>query len=224
MPPAELYADKERIKDKVGQGRHREVVGGLWDAVGALQLDFLKAQGLRPEHRLLDIGCGCLRGGVRCVAYLAPGHYYGLDNNASLIDAGLAVELPALGLTDRLPPANLLVSDTFAFKDFGVRFDYALAHSLFTHLSESRIRLCLLKLRPVLVPGGSFFATFFEVPAAHPRGTPFDHHHGVRSHDDADPYHYRVDAFAALARETGWRLVAHGPFGHPRDQHMLHLV
>jgi SAM-dependent methyltransferase len=224
VPPAGLYADKERIKDTVAQGLHREVVGGLWEAVGALQLAFLKAQGLRPEHRLLDIGCGCLRGGVHCVAYLAPGHYYGLDSNPALIEAGLTMELPALGLADRLPPGNLLVSDTFAFKDFGVRFDCALAHSLFTHLPEPAIRLCLLKLRPVLVPGGRFFATFFEVPDAHPRGTPFLHPHGVRSHDDADPYHYRLADFAALARETGWRLIDHGPFGHPRDQRMLHLA
>ena len=47
---------------------HREQVGGLWDEIGALQIDFLRAQGLRPGDTLLDVGCGCLRGGVHFVA------------------------------------------------------------------------------------------------------------------------------------------------------------
>ena len=61
---------------------HREQVGGLWDEVGALQIDFLRAQGLRPPDTLLDVGCGCLRGGVHLVGYLEPGRYYGIDRDA----------------------------------------------------------------------------------------------------------------------------------------------
>jgi hypothetical protein len=42
--------------------RHRDVVGGMWDDIGKLQFDFLCDHGLRPSCRLIDIGCGCLRG------------------------------------------------------------------------------------------------------------------------------------------------------------------
>ena len=43
-----MYDDLQRLATDVAQGRHREVIGGMWDAVGALQLDFMKRQGLAP--------------------------------------------------------------------------------------------------------------------------------------------------------------------------------
>src|SRR5687768_3023376 len=84
-------------------GEHRRLVGGAWDEIGSLQLAFMKAQGLRPEHRLLDIGCGALRGGRHFIRYPAPGQYYGIDRNASLLRAGKSVELVAAGLAGRQP-------------------------------------------------------------------------------------------------------------------------
>ena len=44
----------ELTDEEIRAGRHREFVGGLWSELGKLQLDFLRAQGLRPDHRLLD--------------------------------------------------------------------------------------------------------------------------------------------------------------------------
>src|SRR5208282_4584116 len=90
-------ANGEQAENKYGQqltnaeirsGSHREFVGGMWDEIGALQFEFLKEQGLAPGHRLVDIGCGCLRGGVHFVPYLQKGGYCGIDLNASLIEAG----------------------------------------------------------------------------------------------------------------------------------------
>ncbi|HEY7982454.1 MAG TPA: hypothetical protein VID19_13355, partial [Candidatus Eremiobacteraceae bacterium] len=37
---------------------HRAYVGGIWEEIGKLQFDFLVAHGLRPEHHLVDVGCG----------------------------------------------------------------------------------------------------------------------------------------------------------------------
>jgi len=34
--------------EEIEQGKHRELVGGLWDEVGRLQLDFLVREGLQP--------------------------------------------------------------------------------------------------------------------------------------------------------------------------------
>ena len=79
------FYDRKAIADAVKAGRHRESVGGLWDQIGQLQFDFLVANGLRPEHKLLDIGCGSLRGGVKFVRYLQSGHYFGTDLNGSLL-------------------------------------------------------------------------------------------------------------------------------------------
>ena len=67
---------------------HREAVGGLWEEMGRLQFDFVANQGLKPDHKLLDIGCGSMRGGVHFVSYLENSNYYGVDCNKALLDAG----------------------------------------------------------------------------------------------------------------------------------------
>ena len=46
---------------EVAAGAHRDFVGGMWDEVGALQFEYMQSAGLRPGHRLLDMGCGALR-------------------------------------------------------------------------------------------------------------------------------------------------------------------
>jgi hypothetical protein len=50
--------------------------------------------------------------------------------------------------------------------NFGVESDYAIANSVFTHISLNDIRLCLYRFTQQLAPGGRFIATFFEAPRA----------------------------------------------------------
>src|SRR6266545_606207 len=85
------YYDKTAVEADVRAGKHRECVGGLWDEIGRLQLDFLISRGLREHHRVLDIGCGSLRAGVKLVKHLRAGHYAGSDLNESLLTAGYEI-------------------------------------------------------------------------------------------------------------------------------------
>lgn len=198
---------------------HRERVGGLWDEIGRLQIDFLRAQGLRPDDTLLDVGCGSLRGGVHFVRFLAPGRYYGIDKDAELIRAGLEIELPRAGLAGRLPADHLLVNDAFEASRFGVAFDVAWAQSLFTHLQAPDIRRCLEQTARCVRAGGRFFATFFEcgedvaLPVTHAPG-------GITTRHDQDPYHYRFRDLAALCAGLPWRAAYMGEWSHPRAQRM----
>jgi len=75
-------------QEEILSGAHRAWVGGMWDELGQLQLDFMMQNGLQPSHNLLDVGCGSMRGGVRFVEYLDVGNYCGIDINESLISAG----------------------------------------------------------------------------------------------------------------------------------------
>ena len=77
--------DQQLTQERINAGIHRDMVGGRWDEIGRLQFDFLRARGLKPAHRPLDIGCGCLRGGIHAIKYLDAGNYYGLDINCWLI-------------------------------------------------------------------------------------------------------------------------------------------
>lgn len=196
---------------------HREFVGGMWDEIGALQLAFMRDRGLAPSHRLLDMGCGAMRGGVHFVRFLGPGGYHGLDINASLIDAGRK-ELVEAGLGDR--DARLLVDDGFDASRFGVRFDAAVAVSLFSHLPMNKIVRCLCEVARVLAPGARFHASFWEAP--HPAHlAPLTHAPaGIVTRYDADSYHYAFAEIAWMAGLAGLRAELVGDWGHPRGQQM----
>jgi SAM-dependent methyltransferase len=193
---------------------HRAAVGGLWEKIGALQFDYLVARGLRPEHRLLDVGCGSLRGGVRSVRYLDVGHYFGVDADPKLLDAG-RVELDAAGLADRR--VSLRHSDAFEV-DFGVQFDFVLAQSVFTHLSLNAIRVCLARVAPCLAPGGQFYATFFRAPADPFKPVERDR---FTTYYDRDPFHYPVEHLEWAAGGAGLTMTDLGQWSHPRGQEML---
>jgi len=209
---------RQLTADEIAAGQHRRVVGGMWDEIGRLQFDFLVARGLRPEHRFVDVGCGALRGGIHFVAYLAPGHYHGLDINHSLIDAG-RLELRKAGLDHR--HAKLLVNDRFDLSPFGTTFDYGLAHSVFTHVPFNSIVRCLSRVRDVLAPRGCFFATFFQAPRPACLDPLRHEGGGIRSYYDADPFHLSFQEIRIASRLAGLAADLIGDWDHPRDQQML---
>jgi SAM-dependent methyltransferase len=210
---------------ELAAGAHREFVGGLWEKVGLLQFDFLVQRGLRPDMRLLDVGCGCLRGGVHFIRYLELGHYFGIDVNQSLLTAGYEVELPAAGLQKRLPRHHLLATAGFEGWRFGEVFDFALAQSVFTHLPLTWLRRCLEELARCMRRGGQLYITYFECPSDWPPLLPRTYEpHGGTTFPDRDPFHCRVDELRDCARELPWRFEPIGAWGHPRSQHMALYV
>jgi SAM-dependent methyltransferase len=204
---------------------HRELVGGMWDEVGKLQLDFMIQQGLKPYMTFLDVGCGCLRGGIHFIRYLNAGNYYGIDISKSLIDAGYEIELSLAALQEKMPRNNLLVNEHFQASAFGVNFDFAIAQSLFTHLPLNHIKRCFIELAKCVKPGGEFYATFFEAPSHEPIEKEILHPPGgIISYLDKDPYHYRAKDFLWCIEDLPWKMVHYGDWQHPRGQRMLRFV
>lgn len=218
-----IYDDQERVATIVSAGRHRELVGGLWEEVGQLQFDFLYSHGLKPKDHLLDVGCGCLRGGVWFAAYLETGHYWGVDSNASLLEVGYSKELLDAGLIERVPRSNLLHDTQFCFSKFKRSFDMAIAQSVFTHLPANQIRLCLYRLGASIKVNGLFFATYFEAPNFHPLDMPYRNECGVTTFSYRDPYHYQLCEMERFLIDLPWRIVWTGEWGHPRNQKMMIL-
>lgn len=157
--PADAYLFREGDAG-IRMVGHRDYVGGVWEKVGKLQLEFLVTQGLTPSHCLLDIGCGALRAGVHFIHYLAPGHYLGIDKERTLIELGLEHELGAAAREAKRP--ELVVSERFEFARFSRQPDFSIAQSLFTHLAPDDAVLCLRSLRDFVAPGHVCFVTFFE--------------------------------------------------------------
>jgi cyclopropane fatty-acyl-phospholipid synthase-like methyltransferase len=222
-PLPNVYA-RELSAEEIAAGVHREFIGGLWDTLGKLQFDFLVDQGLRPEMKLLDLGCGCLRGGLYFIPYLDPGNYFGIEANESLF-AACEIELARAGLSDRMPLGNLLLNRDFEAWRLGAEFDFVLAQSVFSHLPDAWLRRCLSELARSVPFGGRFYATYFECPADWPREQPrTSASHGGTTFPDRDPYHYRVSDLQAATKNLPWKLEYAGPWGHPRAQHMALFV
>jgi hypothetical protein len=210
------------VGQEIADGLHREFVGGMWDEVGKLQFNFLVKQGLQPYMKILDVGCGCLRGGVYFINYLNAGNYYGIDINESLINAGYEKELDIIGLKEKMPRSNLLVNASFQAYLFGVYFDFALAQSVFTHLPFNHIRRCLIELAKCMKLGGKFYATFFECPPNQPIETEITHQPGSRTtYLDQDPYHYWLRDFSYCIKKLPWEIDYFGEWQHPRAQKIL---
>jgi SAM-dependent methyltransferase len=209
------YAEPLSVED-IANRRHRRRVGRKWALMGPMQRDFLIAHGLDPGHRLLDVGCGPLRAGIHFVEYLQPGHYYGIDINETLLEAGYEREMPTR-LRERLPRDHLRATDRFDC-DFGVTFDYAIAQSVFTHVSLNHIRLCLYRVAQQMEPGGRFFATFFEAPPWHPLDQSLNS--GRRWTERNAFFYYRSDLKWA-ARCADWNVHYIGRWGHPGGQRIV---
>jgi len=140
---------------------HRAYVGSpeAYDVAGAMQFALMTALGLREHHILLDIGCGSLCGGRLFIPYLLPEHYYGIEPQTWLVDDGIRFELSEE--LRRLKKPSFRHVDDFSLSGFNVLFDFMLAQSVLTHVSQAQLERCLSQVRPALKPDGMFVASFY---------------------------------------------------------------
>lgn len=187
--------------------------------IGKLQFDFLIEKGLKPHHRLLDIGCGVLRGGAYFIEYLDDCNYAGIDGHKPTLKLAER-RLEELGLLDKHP--RLILTSTFEFKKLRQTFDYALAQGVFCHIGDIGIKLCLNNIVDVLEDSGVFYASFLEGDAE-----TISRHKGFRlethSYRNKNPYHQPLGFYKECLPE-GLCLEYLGDWGHPRDVKMLEFV
>jgi len=212
----ELYGSRPFIEayrehtDRLVAHDPQIAVGGLWEEIGKLQFDYLVANGLRPEHRLLDIGCGTMRGGRHFIRYLGAGNYTGFDLSAASIEAARRI-VAAEGLTSKRP--NLYVDGERLDLRLaqGQKFDFLLAQSVFTHLPEDDIAICCRALHTVMEKHSKFFFTFDD---------PVDFE-GQRK--PLHVFYHPFDVFERLAAECDLTVERRFDYPHPRNQSMAVL-
>lgn len=127
----------------------------MWKMKRAFQIDFLERAGLEPHHRLLDIGCGTLRGGIPLIDYLDEGHYCGVEVRADVLEEGRR-ELHEAGLEHKRP--RLLAVDRLSDVEVEREFDFAWAFSVLFHMSDEIVDECIALVERSLAPGGVFYA------------------------------------------------------------------
>ena len=132
--------------------------GDNWDAHGELQRDFLISQGLKPHHRLLDIGCGTGRLARKVVPYLVPGGYHGLDIAESAVIAACEVSVTE-GWGDRKP--TFWIGE---IPDADLRFDFLWSFSVFIHLPQGIMEAVMRRTAAVMHSESRFFWAYVPEP------------------------------------------------------------
>lgn len=143
---------------RVGKSEDRHALVGdpaLASMKRDFQIAFLRSNGLHPEHRLLDLGCGTLRGGIPIIQYLAAGQYYGVDVRASVI-AEAWRELHDYDLGHKRPTLVCLSEAQEKFQD--TCFDVVWAFSVLIHMQDTNFRQTIRFVAEHLCPDGRFFA------------------------------------------------------------------
>lgn len=181
---------------------------------------FRRLAGLRPDDRVLDIGCGIGRMARVLVPVLRPpGAYDGFD----VVPAG--IEWCRARYVDTPAPFRFQVADVrnsvynpagrdapaeYRFPYPDASFDLALATSMFTHLLSDAAERYLAETARVLAPGGRLLATWFLLGAHPPRAqAALDFAHPVGQAMVLDP-HAPEKGVAHRERWLHERLAAHG--------------
>lgn len=81
-----LFYNRFLIQFSPSSRRHKLVGNPLnWKLFRDFQLKFLINQGLKPQDKFLEIGCGTLRGGIPVIKFLNEGNYFGYDVRKNVI-------------------------------------------------------------------------------------------------------------------------------------------
>jgi ubiquinone/menaquinone biosynthesis C-methylase UbiE len=142
----DTYARENEIDQVVGPGD--------FDLIGRIELALLQMEGLKPEHTLVDLGCGVGRLAVHVIPTLIGGSYVGIDISKTMIkraEARIAQAVPN-------PPCRVTwqqqTTSHFNLPDNSV--DMICAFSVFTHMEHEDTFRYLKDALRIVKPQGRF--------------------------------------------------------------------
>lgn len=121
---------------------------GKFEQAGRGSLAAAIAHGLNPDHKLLDIGAGCMRIGWWLIQYIEPRNYHAVEPNKEMIDTAVNI----IG-----EEVNVYFNEDWVFPD--VDFDMVFARSIWTHASKSMISKMLEEFAKVRNPSVRFLTS-----------------------------------------------------------------
>lgn len=144
---------KDLLKENSEEKAMSLAVGGDFETVGALEYYLLIQNQLRPDHTVIDVGCGSGRLAFKLRNFLS-GRYIGIDVVPELYKYAEKIcgrpdweFLRAPGLT--IPKENNLA-------------DFICFFSVFTHLLHEESYQYLKEAKRVIKPGGKIIFSFLE--------------------------------------------------------------
>ncbi len=150
----------------------QQSIGDGYEAVGnEFFHHFLSLGNLKPEERVLDVGCGCGRMAVPLTKYLSePGYYRGFDISYENVDwckKNITPKYPhflfehANILNNEYNPHGTIEPKKYTFPFADSTFDFIFLTSVFTHMVPEDMEHYLSEIFRTLKSGGRCFITFF---------------------------------------------------------------
>ncbi len=112
-----------------------------FENAGRQQLILLLMNGLEPASKVVDLGCGVLRAGYWLIHFLDPHCYHGIEPNRERLESGLQIMLEQETVQAKQPRFD--TNTNFDTSVFGLKFDFFLAYSIWTHASKRQIEAML---------------------------------------------------------------------------------
>ncbi|MBI4819133.1 MAG: class I SAM-dependent methyltransferase [Deltaproteobacteria bacterium] len=145
---SENEIEAEGYKNLLGGGKEQ------WVRRGRFQLEFLRDRGLETSSRLLDVGCGPIRGGTHFVEFLDSGNYHGVDSNPDFVHTARRI-LSSSPL--KLKNPSIEVSRDFELPSGWRRFDFGLAFSVLNHCGEDQRTFFFRNVPGAMRAGGRIY-------------------------------------------------------------------
>jgi hypothetical protein len=127
---------------------------------------YLLNAGLMPDSKLIDIGCGVLRGGYWLIHFLDPGCYCGIEPHTGRLEMGTQIILEPEVLATKRPRFD--TNPLFDTSVFGEKFDFFLAYSIWTHASKRQIQAMLDSFVRNSKDQGVFLTSYLPADGSHP--------------------------------------------------------
>jgi SAM-dependent methyltransferase len=144
------------IRNKFKANRHARVgKAEFWQMKREFQYNFLIAHGLLEHHKLFDLGCGTLRGGIPLIRFLADSGYTGFDIRREVIKEAFS-ELKEEKLENK--NARLLHADELQNLADTERYDVIWAFSVFIHMDDEPLKQALAFASSHLKQTGKLYA------------------------------------------------------------------